>query len=396
MWSKKRHKFIIGLLRPIMKLYFYLKYNLSLSYKNNPIQPEGSFVVVSNHVTALDPFIMGSMFKRHIYYMASIDIFEHFFVGKLIRFLVNPIPKEKNKKNDIKSIKTCLKIVNEGHPIGIFVEGNRTLDGKLCYINPSITKLVKALKKPLLIMNIIGGYGTDPRWGKSIRKGKMDCKIVKVLYYDEYKDLNDDELLKIMVNNLNVNNYDFTTCFKSKRKAEYLERVTYICPVCGKKNTLYSKKDFLICDNCGLKVKYNENLALTSDNNFFKFKTVADWYNYQIEFIKNEAFNSDVIYQDDILVSIPRLFKGRKKLGRGKLMAYKDRFEVVFKNKKMIFEFELIDEMTLLGKKKMNIYYGKQTYQFFKDKRLNLLKYMHLFYILRNKGKVNNYEFLGL
>ena len=93
---------------------------------------------------------------------------------------------------------------------------------------------------------------------------------------------------------------------------------------------------------------------------------------------------------------MPRLFKSRKKIGKGKLFAYKDRFEVKLKNDKKVFEFDNIEAVTLLGKKKMNIYYNNETYQVFGDKKLNLLKYMHLHYIIKNKGKEDDYEFLGL
>ena len=396
MWCKKRHKIIVAIAKPIMMLYMRLRYNLSKTYKNNQIQPEGSFIVISNHVTSLDPFIMGGHFKRHIYYMASIDIFEHAFVGRLIEFLVNPIPKEKSKKSDLKSIKTCIKVMKEGQPIGIFVEGNRTLDGKLCHVNPSISKLIKTLKRPVVLMNIIGGYGTDPRWGRTIRKGSMDTKVVKQLNYEDYKDLSDEELYKIIVDGINVNNYDHTINYKSNKKAEYLERVVHICPICKKMHTLHSKGNHLTCDACGLKVTYNENLLLTSNNENFKFKTVADWYEYQIDFVKKQEFDDKIIYQDDVLLSKPRLFKSRKKIGKGTLFAYKDRYEVVFKNEKYVFDYPSIEAVTLLGKKKMNIYYNNETYQVFGDKKINLVKYIHLHYIIKNKETEGDYEFLGL
>ena len=79
---------------------------------------------------------------------------------------------------------------------------------------------------------------------------------------------------------------------------------------------------------------------------------------------------------------MPRLFKSRKKIGKGKFIAYKDRFEVELKNNKKVFEFDNIEAVT--------------TYQVFGDKKLNLLKYMHLHYIIKNKGKEDDYEFLGL
>ena len=394
MWCKKRHKYITNIARPIMKFYMRLKYNLSIPYSKH--QLEGSYVVISNHVTALDPFIMGGNFKRHIYYMASMDIFEHAFIGKLIEFLVNPIPKEKSKKSDLKAIKTCLKVIKENQPIGIFVEGNRTLDGKLCYVNPSIVKLVKSLKRPIVLMNIVGGYGTDPRWGRAIRKGKMETNVVKVLSYEEYKDFSDDELLEIIKEAIDVNNYDYQINFKSNKKAEYLERVTYICPVCHKMHTLHSKGNYLSCSECGLKVKYNENLMLSSDNKKFTLKNVSDWYNFQIEYMKKQEFDDNVIFKDEILLSKPRLFKSRKKIGKGLLNAYKDRYEVVLKKQTIVFEYDKIEAVTMLGKKKINIYYDGNTYQIFGDKKLNLLKYMQLHYLMKNKGKDDECEFLGL
>ena len=40
--------------------------------------------------------------------------------------------------------------------------------------------------------------------------------------------------------------------------------------------------------------------------------------------------------------------------------------------------------------------YGIPSLHSFGDKKLNLLKYMHLYYIIKNKGKEDDYEFLGL
>ena len=62
----------------------------------------------------------------------------------------------------------------------------------------------------------------------------------------------------------------------------------------------------------------------------------------------------------------------------------------------MIFNFDDIEAVTLLGKKKMNIYHKGITYQVFGDKKLNLLKYVHLFYIIKNKQGGNSDGFIGL
>ena len=85
MWVKRRHKVITTLLRPVFRLYLKIKYRATFSKKVS--MPEGS-IIISNHTTTLDPFMVGMLFKQNLYYMASKDLFNHRFAGKIIKFLV--------------------------------------------------------------------------------------------------------------------------------------------------------------------------------------------------------------------------------------------------------------------------------------------------------------------
>lgn len=396
MWCKRRHKIVTAIIRPIFKFHFKSKYNLNVRIFKEIDYPA---LILSNHVTSLDPFIVGSYFKQPLYYMASTDLFQHFFLGKLIKFLVNPIPKMKSKKSDLTAIKSCIKVAKENGTICIFPEGNRTVTGKLGNVDKSIAKLAKSLKLPIVLFNIHGGYGTEPRWGKGVRKGKMHCEVRKVLSYDDYKDLELDELYDIIVENLSVDDLNYYDRYKSSKNAMYLERVLYVCPECGAFHTLKSKGNIISCVKCGLQTTYQSNLTFISDNNNFKFKNVHEWYNYQIDVVMNKDYiNNECIYEDDVYLTMPRLYKSKKKLGYGKIKIYPDRFEVCVKNTKecYVFEFENIEAVTYLGKKKMNIYYKGVTYQVFDKIDSNFLKYVHIFYILRNKGEGKNDVFIGL
>ena len=104
--------------------------------------------------------------------------------------------------------------------------------------------------------------------------------------------------------------------------------------------------------------------------------------------------NDGLIYEDEISVYNPMLYKKKKYLGDGYIRLYHDHLSF------NLIEYGIIDlpinnieDMSLLGKKKLNIYANGETYQVFKDKKLNLLKYIHMFYLLKG-GKEN--EFLGL
>lgn len=394
MWIKKRHSFIVALLRPVFNLFYRIKYKCKI--KAVKVPSEGS-VIICNHVTSMDPFMVGLKFNKPLYYMASNDLFQHYFLGKLIKFLVNPIPKEKSNKNDIKAVKTCVKVAKEKGNICIFPEGNRTLSGKLGYIDPSIVKLIKLLKKPVTICNITGGYGCEPRWSKKYRKGKLDIVIKKTLSLEEVNELSNEQFYDLIISNLTVDEFSSNLNYRSKSNAEYLERVLYICPICHKKHTINSKNDHLYCSSCNLKVRYNQDLTFTSENKDFKFKYVHEWYDYQIDVIKNESYElSEEIYREDIKLFQPIMFKSRKFIGKGQIVLCNGFFKFIIDKQEIIMNFDDIKAITLIGKKKMNIYHLDKTFQVFYNKRINLLKYMHMFYVLKNKKEGISDGFIGI
>ena len=266
MWIKKRHKIVYSLLRYPFKLFLKIKYNykaIDYTLEDKP------YLILSNHLTILDPFMLACSFKRPIYYIASSDLYSNKY-GKIIKFLVNPIFKNKNVK-EIGPIKDCIRIHKEGGTIGVFPEGNRSYDGRLCYIDDAIAKMAKMMKTDVVIYNIVGGYGIDPRWCYKARRGKSYGYVKRVITAEEVKTLNVSELFEIIKKELTVPQIPTAIKYKGRRLAEGLERILYICPLCGKVQTIYTKGDYVYCTCCDLKVKYNENLEFSSENPDFKF-----------------------------------------------------------------------------------------------------------------------------
>ena len=66
------------------------------------------------------------------------------------------------------------------------------------------------------------------------------------------------------------------------------------------------------------------------------------------------------------------------------------------KKKTLEFKFDEIEEMTILGKKKMNFYVDNKTYQFYGDKKINMIKYLNMFYLIRNRKRGDVSDFMGL
>ncbi|MBE5754895.1 MAG: 1-acyl-sn-glycerol-3-phosphate acyltransferase [Clostridiales bacterium] len=378
-WTKTRHRVICKLLKPIFKLYFRLRYNLKVdNYEKNV--PQGA-LIMCNHLTTLDPFMLASSFSRPIYFIASDDLFTIPIISSIIKWLVAPIPKSKSK-SDLLTIKNTLKVLREGGTVAVFPEGNRTLSGGTWEIDISTAKLAKMAKVPLVLYNLKGGYGADPRWGRGVRRGKITCGVVKVLSAQQIEKMTVEELYAIILEKVVSNDYDLGIKFKSRVRAEYLERALYYCPKCKSFNTLYSKKEKLLCKNCDLSVEYTEDLKLKPINGQVLGGTVKEWFDAQRVLLKEYA----AMYQEDLFADKKlkaRIIYDKKRhdLGRAEIIASNYGVKIRLKNGELFdLKFEDLYGVTILGKRKINFYLpdGK-TLQLKGSKRFNSVKYLHLY-----------------
>ena len=193
-WTCGRHRRVFAFLRAVMTPFFKLRYNYVA--EPAPIK-SGPCLILHNHQATMDPFFVADSFKFPLYFFASDDLF-NLKVSPLIRYLVNPIPKSKSV-SDMEAVRIALRVFKEGGAVCIAPEGNRTLSGRQWEMADSAAKLVKLSKVPLVLYNLCGGYGTDPRWGAKIRKGtKYVGRVKRIIYPDEYKNMSVAELFEII------------------------------------------------------------------------------------------------------------------------------------------------------------------------------------------------------
>ena len=78
------------------------------------------------------------------------------------------------------------------------------------------------------------------------------------------KNLSVDELFAIIKDELKVDDTLSGVRFKSNKKAEFIERALYLCPVCGAISSFRSEKNRFRCEKCGLQAEYTANMILSS------------------------------------------------------------------------------------------------------------------------------------
>ncbi len=377
------------LLPPVVRLKFGAKIT---KHKDSEKRP---YLILYNHQTSFDQFFVSLAFRRHVYHVASDDLFSNGFTSAVIRYLVAPIPIKKQAV-DISAIKNCLKIARDGGSIAMAPEGNRTYSGRTEYMSPTVAPLAKRIGLPIALFRIEGGYGVQPRWSDGTRRGRMRAFVSRVIEPEEYASMTDDELFVAIQNELTVDETKCPDLYKSKKLAEYLERALYVCPDCGITHFV-SHGNTMTCEGCGKRVIYHENKQLTGDGFDLPFSYVADWYDYQKDFVN--ALNPMQYTQKplcldaaDIREVIP--CKAKHLLVKNAPLAlYGDR--VVLGD--MVLPFEEILAASVLGRNKLNLYHGDKLYQLKGDKRFNALKYVNLYYRYKNlKKEINDGKFLGL
>ena len=125
---------------------------------------------------------------------------------------------------------------------------------------------------PLVLFNINGGTGCFPRFAKGFRRGKFYGDVVRRIDAEEYLKMTDEELINTIKESIKVYDSDNNYEYKSKHRAEYLENMLFVCPKCGKVQTIYSKNEHILCSNCDLKVEYTTKLHLKSEDKDLLFQ----------------------------------------------------------------------------------------------------------------------------
>ena len=397
-WVRRHHKIVLEILRPFIGTYTKLKYGI----KVEPFREENGrqYLVVMNHQTGFDQFFVSMAFRQPVYYIASEDLFSMGWISRLLEWVVAPIPIKK-QTTDLKAMRQCMTVAKDGGTIALAPEGNRTFSGRTCYFNPAIVKMVKMLKLPLAIYRIEGGYGIQPRWSDVVRKGKMRGYVKRIIEPEEYLHLSTEELHQLLSDELWVDEANDKNEFRHGKLAEYLERAMYICPHCGL-SKFESRGDIITCKKCERQIRYLPTTALEGVNCDFPFPFVAQWYEYQEQFVNQLDLSSYIdtpLYRDTVKMWEVIPYKNKVAINSAAtLRLYGDRIEVGSENAPdFVFPFSETGMVTVLGKNKINLYFGDKLYQFWGNERFNALRHVNIFHHYLNcKEGAEHGKFLGL
>jgi 1-acyl-sn-glycerol-3-phosphate acyltransferase len=99
------------------------------SYDAANVPATGPVIVACNHVSYLDPVVLGIGIRRPLTYLAKKELFAIPVLGPIITGLgVYPLDRE---AGGVAAVRAALRALKEGRCVGIFPEGTRNLTGQV-------------------------------------------------------------------------------------------------------------------------------------------------------------------------------------------------------------------------------------------------------------------------
>lgn len=126
------------------------------------IPRHGGAIIASNHRSFLDPFIIGTMARRPMYYIAKEELFCNRVLSWLLAAL-GAFPVARGR-GDAEMIDTATQLLARGELVLIFPEGTRTRPGPLGSPRRGVGRLALGSGAPVIPVAIIGTEAVRRGW----------------------------------------------------------------------------------------------------------------------------------------------------------------------------------------------------------------------------------------
>jgi len=141
-------KVLYHILRPVIIFIFRLLYPYKIVNKS---RTDDSYpcVIVCNHLSNADCFMVGTCFKKKIYFLGKKEWFKNKLVGGFLK-VIGGIPIDRDA-TDLNAIKESFKTLKNGSSLAIFPEGTRNkTDAELLPLKGGVGMIASRAKVGIL------------------------------------------------------------------------------------------------------------------------------------------------------------------------------------------------------------------------------------------------------
>jgi 1-acyl-sn-glycerol-3-phosphate acyltransferase len=166
------------LVRAVLQPFFHLYFRMSRIGREH-VPQSGPVIFAANHRSFLDPFVIATIARRPMYYVAKRELFAHRRLGWLLSAL-GAFPVDRGA-GDTEMIETAKAILARGDAVLIFPEGTRIRPGTLARPKRGVGRLALESGAPVVPVAVIGTEAVRRGW--RIRPHKVRIRVGRPLTF---------------------------------------------------------------------------------------------------------------------------------------------------------------------------------------------------------------------
>ncbi|HTD58518.1 MAG TPA: lysophospholipid acyltransferase family protein [Solirubrobacteraceae bacterium] len=160
------------LVRALLVPFFLVYFRLGRIAREH-IPSSGPVLLAANHRSFLDPFVIGALTRRPVYYMAKRELFERRWQAWLLSSL-GAFPVDRGT-GDRDAMATARAILSRGDCLVVFPEGTRVRSGPLGHPRRGIGRLALQSGAPVVPIAVIGTEHVRRGWIIRPRRVLLRC-----------------------------------------------------------------------------------------------------------------------------------------------------------------------------------------------------------------------------
>lgn len=165
-----------AVLQPFFLVYFRMK-RIGMEH----VPKDGALIIAANHRSFMDPWVIGMMLRRPIYYVAKTELFRHRAIAWLLSSL-GAFPVDRGN-GDRDAMDAARRILERGDVVVIFPEGTRTRPGALGTPKRGVGRLALQTGAPIVPVALIGTEAIRRGW--RIRPHKVRIRAGRPLRFPQ-------------------------------------------------------------------------------------------------------------------------------------------------------------------------------------------------------------------
>ena len=191
---------LYSILKPTVRVLGRLWFRLSVVGADR-VPREGRLLLASNHLSVLDPALIGSVMPRELDYMAKTELFQIPGFGALIRAL-NAHPVDRSG-SDSAALRLALRLLGDGRAVLVFPEGTRGVEGSLQAARAGAGMLAALSGAPVLPVYVQGSGRALPKGAALPRPARVTVafgdpiRFAKTRGRTRYQDVSDEIMAAI-------------------------------------------------------------------------------------------------------------------------------------------------------------------------------------------------------